>query len=306
MTWIVEATQVTKTFERQSVLNKVNLNLEEGSIHAVVGPNGAGKSTLFKLLVGLLNPDEGNIRLFGQSIEPTLRQRIHYISPEVNLYPLFRVENVLHYTSLLYDKWDYDRCIKLVEGLQIPLKKTIRQLSLGMKMRLRILIALASQADVLLMDEATNGIDPVTKEQILDLLLQENANRNTAVLMATHNLSEVERIADTVSILLNGRIVATKNIDCIGVQFHEVHMVVTADTRDELFKASGLENCVVTDDHISTFMEGDKFTIRKTLEALGAKYVEILPASMGNWFNAMLQKEGLKVDKISLSERTRL
>lgn len=244
----VQTLALTKHYGHEAVLREVTFSADTGSIHAIAGPNGAGKSTFLKLLVGLIQPTSGGITLFGQPFrgQADVRQRVHFVSPEVELYPLFRVKDIIHYASLLYERWDAKRCTYLLDAFELSDRKAIRQLSLGMKMRLRLALALAAKPDLLLLDEATNAVDPAAKEQVLDLLLQEAANRDVCLVFATHQLQEVERIADTVSVLVNGALVTTQGVD------------------------------------------------------------ELRPVSIERWFQSVLEKEGIRNGKLTLSESAHL
>ncbi|KPV45242.1 ABC transporter ATP-binding protein [Alicyclobacillus ferrooxydans] len=299
---VIEATDVTKSFENEAVIKGIDFRAYEGSIHAVVGPNGAGKSTFLKILAGLTQATEGRIRIFDHEVQDgaALRQRVHYISPEVNLYPLFRVKDILRYGSLLYDRWDRERCSVLVDAFSLPLDKVIRKLSLGMKMRLRIVLALSACADVLLLDEATNGLDPGAKDQILDLVLQESANRGVTVLMATHQLAEVERAADTVSVLVRGRIITTESVDRLKEHVYEVYTAFPANSIGVTAQLPEDVHAVFHGDQVQLIWAGEPREIQATLHGLGARFIDIQPTTLEKWFESMLTKEGVQNGRIVL------
>lgn len=309
MNSVIQANELTKVFDNEMVIDSVNLSVTRGSIHAIVGPNGAGKSTLLKIMAGLIKPTLGSVRVFEDTIEngASLRQRVHYISPDVNLYPSFQVKDILKYGSLLYERWDSERSQMLTDAFALPVNKTVRKLSLGMKMRLRMVLAFSAHPDVLLIDEATNGIDPAAKEQVLDLILQESANRGVTVIMATHQLAEIERIADTVSVLVGGRIVSTSNIDSLKEQVYEVHTSLPGES-DQVVER-------LLPDSVNHMRSGERLTfiwvgkrnendLEVRLRAMGAGFVEMRPASLEQWFQAMLKKEGVASGKIVLPDRT--
>lgn len=308
MSLAIETTQLTKVYGSQEVFRSVNLEVNAGSVHAIIGPNGSGKTTLLKVLSSLVMPTKGTIHVFGEMgmDGAGLRQRVHYVSSDVNLYPFFKVQDILKYASLLYDRWDHERAELLTDAFQLQRKQIVRKLSLGMKMRLRMVIALSTQADILLMDEATNGLDPAAKDQILDLILQEAAQRGVTVVMATHQLSEVERAADTISVLLNGALVTTSRVDDLKEQLHEVYTALPRSVIKRLSQFPGVLEIIDQDESQSIMWTGPRDEIKRLLYSMGANFVDIRSASLDRWFQSLLKKEGVPSAKIVLPQRATL
>lgn len=300
----IETSQLTKRYDGEIVINSVDFCATKGSVHAIVGPNGAGKTTLLKMMAMLINPSEGSMHVFGDEFKDgaSLRQRVHYVSSEVNLYPLFLVKDILHYGSLLYERWDHQRSKLLVDAFSLPLNKSVRKLSLGMKMRLRIVLALSAHADVLLMDEATNGIDPATKDQVLDLVLQEVANRGVTVVMATHQLAEIERAADTVSVLVGGKIVSTSSIDDLKEQVYEVRTLIPENATQFIKTLPGVVDCTAIGETLTFVWAGRQHDIEAVLRDSQATLLDIRSASLERWFQSVIRKEGVRSEKIILPE----
>jgi ABC-2 type transport system ATP-binding protein len=300
---VIETRQLTKTYDGETVINAVTFSAQKGSVHAIAGPNGAGKTTLLKMMASVLKPTHGAVRIFGQEVQDgaTIRQRVHYISPEVNLYPFFRVKDILEYASRLYEQWDDERSKLLVDAFSLPLKKPVRSLSLGMKMRLRVVLSLSARAEILLMDEATNGLDPNARDQVLDLILQEVANRDVTVVMATHQLADIERTADTVSLLVGGKLVSTNDLDQLKEEVYEVR--VTAPSSSQLLTSiTGAVEFVSAGDTLTFVCTGKRADIEAMLLERHSKLIDIRPASLERWFQAMLRKEGVQSEKIVLPE----
>lgn len=300
----IETSQLTKIYDGEIVIHSVDFCATKGSVHAIVGPNGAGKTTLLKMMATLIKPTSGSIHVFGDRYEneTVLRQHVHYISPEVNVYPFFQVKDILQYARLLYERWDPARSKVLVDAFSLPLSKTVRQLSLGMKMRLRVVLALSAQADVLLMDEATNGIDPAAKDQVLDLVLQEVANRDVTIVMATHHLAEIERAADTVSVLVGGRLVSTDNLDNLKEQVYEVRTLLPESSAQVIRTFPGVIDCANAGKTLTFVWTGRRHDIEALLSSSQASSVDIRPATLERWFQSKLRKEGVPSEKIVLPD----
>lgn len=300
----VETTGLNKMFSGQQALVDVNLTIPEASIYGIVGANGAGKSTLLRTLIGLYRPDAGQVQVLGQPVPfeaAELRHRVHYVSPDGALPPSFRVKEMIHYTRLLYERFDENRAIRLLDALELPTRKRIRELSLGMTMQLRLLIALSVRPDVLLLDEPTTGLDPVVRRQFLQLILQEASSGETTVVMATHQLSDVERMVDGVAILYNGRVVRQGMLDELQSGIKRVQAVIEKSVETPLDE---LPN-VIRHEHtgrVHTFVtDGDPEGLAGRLKAAGASFVEVVDVDFDELFTHVMRKEGYARDGILLS-----
>lgn len=169
-----------------------------------------------------------------------------------------------------------------------------------------MVIALSTQADILLMDEATNGLDPAAKDQILDLVLQEAAHRGVTIVMATHQLSEIERAADTISVLLNGALVTTVSVDDLKEQLHEVYADLPKAAMPHLHQIPGVLEVVDQGSNQSIIWTASEDEINRQLSYMGANPVAVLPTSFDRWFQSLLKKEGVPSGKIILPQRTTL
>ena len=303
MTFSIEISQLKKNFGKQSVIDIADLRIAQASIHAVVGPNSAGKTTLLKILGSVISPTTGTVRYFGEQVRnpAELRQCVRYVGPEINLYPLFKVKDILRYANLLYEEWDQERCKILTKAFAIPRDIVIRKLSLGMKMRLQIILALSSKPTVLLMDEATNGLDPATKEMVLDLVLREVANREITVVMATHQFEDVERVADTISLLIDGKVRETANLDDLKEQVYEVSAIFGDERYSDLRPVTGVHKFDKNGKTVRFVCIGDRADIANKFSQMGAGSIDVRPGSLQLWFRAMLEKEGVTNEKIVLS-----
>lgn len=191
-------------------LQDVALEVPAGTITGLVGANGAGKSTLLKLVLGLLTPDAGEIRLFGQdrrSDEVALKARIGFVQESPALPAHLRVSELGRLVAPFYTAWDEARFRTLCDRFQLPPKKAFAQLSQGTRMKTALALALSHDAELLLLDEPTSGLDPYARREILDLLLEVVQDEHRAVLFSTHITSDLDRVADHVAIMQAGRLV---------------------------------------------------------------------------------------------------
>jgi ABC-2 type transport system ATP-binding protein len=191
-------------------LQNVNLAVPRGTITGLVGANGAGKSTLIKLALGLLAPNAGEIRLFGQDAladGTLLRQRIGFVQESPTLYGHLRVKELGQLVAPFYATWNEATFRRLCDLFELPPKKAFSTLSQGTRMKTALALALSHEAELLLLDEPTSGLDPLARREVLDLLLEVIQNEDRAVLFSTHITSDLDRVADHVAFLKEGRMV---------------------------------------------------------------------------------------------------
>lgn len=305
MSMVVETTGLTKEFDGKIAVDHVNLQVPAGSIYGVVGANGAGKSTLLRLLLGVLWPTAGEVRLFGEVLPreaAPVRQRVHYVGADAEPFRSFRVHELIRYASMLYEKWDSARCTRLIEALELPTGRTIRNLSTGMKMQLRLAIALSAHPDLLILDEPTNGLDPVVKRQFLQLLVQEAAGEGTTVVLATHLLDDVERMADGVAVMYKGRVVASGVIDDLKGHVRRFQAALPGGLPPAIEDHPAVARVERQGQVFTVTVEGDGAAeIQERLWAAGATFVEPVDLELTDLFRYLMEKEGYTRDAVLLS-----
>jgi ABC-2 type transport system ATP-binding protein len=235
---LLEIRQLTKSYGDFS-LQEVDLDVPIGTITGLVGANGAGKSTLLKLVLGLLPPDEGEIKLFGQDAlcdSGTLRKRIGFVQESPTLYSHLRIEEMGRLVAPFYPAWNEAVFKRLCSLFELPLKTPFKKMSQGTRMKTALVLALSHDADLLLLDEPTSGLDPLVRREVLDLLLEAIEDKNKAVLFSTHITSDLDRVADHVAILKKGQMVLT------GAKEELLESWILVKGGEELFSGS-LKDC---------------------------------------------------------------
>lgn len=209
MSLVLQTNCLTKKYGRQIAVNKVNINVEQGDIYGFIGKNGAGKTTLMKIVCGLIYQDQGEIKLFESNDLQKGRKRIGCVIEQPALYPdMTASQNLIYYSKLLGipDNDSVNDILNLV-GLQNTDKKKTKNFSLGMKQRLSIAIALLGNPDFLILDEPINGLDPSGIREIRELLLKLNFENKITILISSHILGELTKIATKYGIIDNGVLV---------------------------------------------------------------------------------------------------
>ncbi|KNF08667.1 ABC-type multidrug transport system, ATPase component [Gottschalkia purinilytica] len=203
---ILEIKNLKKDFKDFSLKN-INLTLERGYIMGFIGPNGSGKSTTIKLIMNLLKKDSGEIKVFGKDNikhEQEIKSRIGFVYDENYFYEELTVIEMKKIVAPFYKKWSEDIFNKYVKEFELPLKRKIKDLSKGMKMKFSLAIALSHDAELLIMDEPTAGLDPIVRSELLDILYNIIQDENKSVFFSTHITSDLDKIADFVTMIYKG------------------------------------------------------------------------------------------------------
>ena len=199
-------------------LNHINLALPKGSVMGLVGANGAGKSTTIKLILNLIRRSAGEIRLFGMdniADESAVKQRIGVVFDECFFHDNLRPMQVSRVMSGIYRGWDEGYYRELLGRFSLPEKKTVRDFSRGMKMKLSIAAAMAHHPDLLILDEPTSGLDPIVRGEILDLFLDFIQDENKGILLSSHITSDLEKIADYITFIDKGEVLLSGEKDAL-------------------------------------------------------------------------------------------
>ena len=208
----IEIKYLTKNYSGFSLEN-LNLTLPSGCIMGLVGENGAGKSTTIRMILGLTRPDRGEITVFGQKMDQELKQKIGVVLDEPG-YP--NCMNALQIGKMLagiYRNWEKDTFAGYLETLNIPENKPFKDFSKGMKMKLCLAAALSHGAKLLILDEATSGLDPVVRDDILDILKAFTRDEGNSVLISSHIVSDLEKICDYIAFLHRGKLMLCREKD---------------------------------------------------------------------------------------------
>ena len=209
MKYVLETKELTKTYRKIPVVNKVNLHVCQGDIYGLIGKNGAGKTTLMKMVCGLTAPSFGEYELFESHDVDEERKRIGCMIEQPALYPdMTARDNLIYYNKLMgiRNNSNIDEILELV-GLTEAQKKKTKQFSLGMKQRLSIAIALLGYPDLLILDEPINGLDPTGIKEIRELILRLNKERNITIIISSHILGELSKVATRYGVIENGNLV---------------------------------------------------------------------------------------------------
>lgn len=226
-----DMSDVTKSFGDKQVLDGATLKLPPGTVTGLLGTNGAGKTTLLKCALGLLRIQSGECRIFGESswdLSAETKARIGYVPQIPALWPWIKVGQLIEYTASFYARWDTDKILDLQKRWELKDKDAVGTLSTGQMQRLAILLALGHSPELLILDEPAASLDPLARRQFLELIIDMAEPGGRTVLFSTHIVSDLERVADSVAVLRNGKVAFHGLVDELKERVRRVHVTAPA------------------------------------------------------------------------------
>jgi ABC-2 type transport system ATP-binding protein len=215
MTLAVSLREVSKTY-RHFRLDSIDLEIEPGTVNGLVGPNGAGKSTIMRIIMGLVAPHVGRVCVLGQPIssrEASAKNDIGYFADDMRLYKSESIAFHMHFVRSVYPSWEDKYARKLLDRFGLIAGQKVKGLSHGQRVKCLLMLILARRPKLLILDEPTNGLDPVAKQEVLSELMQVVNDETRTILYSSHNTQDIETICDTITFIDRGRVIASNNRD---------------------------------------------------------------------------------------------
>lgn len=273
---LVDVQGLTRQFDRKAALNDLSLVVPRGGVFGLIGGNGAGKTTLIRHLLGMLKAQTGSVRVFG--LDPVgypveVLGRIGYLSEDRDLPNWMRIHELMRYTQAFYPNWDPKYAEELREAFDLDPNAKVKSLSRGQRARAGLLVALAHRPDLLVLDEPSSGLDPVVRRDILGAIIRTIADEGRTVFFSSHLLDEVERVADRVAIIHQGRIILTASMD----EIKDTHRKMTLRFQQPMSQAPALVGTLTCEGGGAEWTyvcSGEASQLRRAAEAIGATVVE--------------------------------
>lgn len=218
----IEMKNVTKEY-KDFRLDGLNLTLPSGCVMGLIGENGAGKSTTIKLILDMVKRDSGEITLLGKENTKCSKEDIGVVMDEVNFPDCLTAKQVGKIMKSIYRNWEQARYEELLDTLSLPVDKAFKEFSRGMKMKLGIAVALSHHAKLLILDEATSGLDPVVRDQVLELFSEFTREEDHSILISSHIVSDLEKVCDYIAFLKRGQLLLCEEKDALYEQYGVIH-----------------------------------------------------------------------------------
>jgi ABC-2 type transport system ATP-binding protein len=285
---VIETTDLRKSYGRVEAVRGVNLSIKPHQITAFLGLNGAGKSTTIKMLLGMIRPNSGAGQVLGKSINDaadsvSLRRKIAYVSENKQLYDYMTVEQMIRFTKSFYPDWRSEIERKLLKNYELPLERRIKSLSKGMRTKLALLLAFSRRPELLILDEPSEGLDPIGIEQMLENLVAL-CGEGTTVFFSSHQIPEVERIADHVCILHRGCLVLDAALDEMRHSYRQIDLVFPILPNESDIRMPRVESVRTAARQMRVVVSGDSDLVVERANELHASSIEVVPIGLRDIF----------------------
>jgi ABC-2 type transport system ATP-binding protein len=293
----IEILGLTKRFGRATAVDDLRLNVARGSIFGLLGPNGAGKSTTIKMLLGMLSITAGAARVLGLDVarESTrVRQLVGYVPETHHIYRWMRVGEAIGFCRALFAAWNDRTCAELLDRFGLDPNKKVKHLSKGMLVKLSLLVAVSHEPEVLLLDEPLAGLDPVAREEFLDGVLRTICGRGQTVLISSHMLDDVRRLADTVGILHEGRLLVHGRVDEMLTTTKRIRVTLRDGVRPSSVPDGTIHQRLTGREWLLTVREFSAEKVDQVRRLEGAEHVEVLDVGLEDYFKDVVKGQVVK------------
>jgi ABC-2 type transport system ATP-binding protein len=284
MNTVVETRELTKRFGDNYALAGLNMTVPRGQIVGFLGRNGSGKTTTIKILLDVIRRTSGEATVLG---EPTgsvaVRRRIGFLGEDKRLYSYMTVREIIAFTRPFFPTWRVETETRLVTDFELPLNSRVSSLSKGMRTKLALLLNLSRHSEFLILDEPSEGLDPVMAEQMLQSLVQQAAD-GTTIFFSSHQVAELEQIADHIIAIEKGRVILEGPLDHLRQKFRRVNLVFDDPPPPEAFRRGGVDRVMVRGRTISILASGNVDEIAALGPLLAAKSVEVQSVGLKELF----------------------
>jgi ABC-2 type transport system ATP-binding protein len=286
--WVIETAALSKRYGDFEAVRQLDLRVASGRITGFLGRNGAGKSTTIKMLLGMSRPTSGSGRLLGLAIDDVresreARRHVAYVAEDKQTYAYMTVAQMIAFTRSFYDDWRPDVEARLLKQYDLPPRRRVKALSKGMRTKLALLLALARRPKLLILDEPSEGLDPVSIEALLQSLVGAAAD-GTTVFFSSHQIAEVERVADHVCVIDRGRLVVDASLDEIRREFRRLEFAFAAQPVETDWRGEDVSSIQANGRHLTVLVKRNADAIVERAYAAGAVSVESTAVSLREVF----------------------
>jgi len=288
-TWAIETSELRKSYGSTEVLRGLGLQVSRGSIHGFLGRNGAGKTTTIKTLLGMAHATGGEARVLGlasgdPSASVEIRRRTGFVSEDKDLLDYMTVEQIVRFTASFYPRWRSDLEQHYLRAFELPADRKVRALTRGMRTKLALMLVFCRGAELLILDEPTSGLDPAMIEEVLQAIVRHVSREELTVFFSSHQIAEVEQIADHVSVIDRGRTVVSGALDDLREKYCRLQLVFDGDAPYASFRADGVVRVKRQGRVLSVLAAGDRDALLEEARALGPASVDVVPVNLKEIF----------------------
>lgn len=297
---MIEVSNTSKSFDDIRALQDVSIEVNKGSIYGLVGSNGAGKTTLLKILAGIYKEDDGKVLINNEHVfeNVSIKSKISFIPDTLYFFHQYSIKDMAKFYRRIYPNFNNERFEKLQKVFNIEINKKINRLSKGMQRQVAFWLSLSTMPEIMILDEPVDGLDPVMRHKVKNLLIQEVAEREMTVLISSHNLRELEDLCDHVGIIHEGSMIIQKDLDNFKSDIHKVQIAFKNEIPEDLYDNLDI---VYKEDSGSVkllIIRGERETIMSRLQSYKPVILDILPLTLEEIFVYEMGDVGYEIENI--------
>lgn len=284
---LITAKNVVKKFDKFTALNHFNMNVPEGSIYGLVGPNGSGKTTTIKHLIGMYKQDEGEILVNDEKVydNEKVKSKIAYISDDLYFFHGYSIKDMAKFYSKIYKDFSFEKFNELQKVFNIDIKRKVNKLSKGMKKQVAFWLTISCSPEIMILDEPIDGLDPIMKENVWKILLEEVKKRKMTVIISSHNLKELENVCTNIGIMKNGEMVLEKELEKKDNNIQKVQIVFSNNSQISKIRE---KLSILKEEKVGSvyyfIVKGKQKEIEEILDKYKLTLMEFLPLSLEEVF----------------------
>ena len=295
-TTVIETYDLTKRYGDVEAVRALNLRVAAETITGFLGRNGAGKSSTIKMLLGMLRPTGGSGKVLGRSIDDPrenreMRKCVAYVGEDKQMYAYMTVGQLIRFTRSFYADWRRDAEQRLLHEYQLPLQRKVKALSKGMRTKLALLLALSRRPELLILDEPSEGLDPVSIEDLLQSLVSAAAE-GTAVFFSSHQITEVERVADRVCLIDRGKLMIDLSLDQMRQEYRRITLGFATPPPAVDFQIDGIERVHTDGRQVTVLASRNADAVVERAYGLAAVSVDVAPVTLREVFLETVNVKG--------------
>jgi len=286
---VIDTADLRKSYGDIEAVRGLTLHVPSGSIYGFLGRNGAGKTTTIKVLLGMTHPTAGDVHVFGLPANVSrssvaIRRRTGFVSEDKDLYDFMTVGEMIRFTAPFFPTWRKDLEERYLRKFELRQTQTVKSLSRGMRTKLALLLALSRGAELLILDEPTSGLDPAMTEEVLQALVSHVASEQMTVFFSSHQIAEVEQIADHIAIIDRGRAVLAGTLDDLRERYRRVQIVFDGDAPEPAFRSPGVERIRRKGRVLTLLTSAGSDHVVNEARGLNPVSIDVMPVSLKDIF----------------------
>ena len=297
---MIEIKNLSKSYGKQKVLDKLNCNIKTGCIYGLIGANGAGKSTLLRIINDIYRKDEGEILIDGERIEDNqeLKQKLVFVPDDLFFYPSYTLKDMAKFYESMYKKFDMKYLEELAGILKLDMNAKIQNFSKGMKRQCSLICAISTNAEYMFFDETFDGLDPVVRNLMKKIIAKQMEKNNTTIIMTSHNLRELEDICENLGLLYKGGILFESEVDTLKTNIFKVQISLKGDFSEKDFEKLNILSFKKSGSVATMIVKGEREEYEQYLKSKNPLILDFLTLTLEEIFIYEMEVLGYEFNEV--------